>query len=316
MYYKTSKLIEDLRKEISQIVPDNMILNGFKVKMFRNGYLPDTKLSLLLCDYTERIKRIKRNIRANQEFKLALDELSEWETRIKHLFCSKGEKAIHCIEEYSKVNKNLPISRKKNLKTLNYHPKLKLDYFEKIDTKEKAYWLGFLWAEVYLGKRGEIKLELNKKDEVLINRFCKAIDLNLKYKKYLKKQRKNGIQIYVKISFRNSKIQDDLYKLGYVKSKMRSTIFPDLDNRELDLSFLLGFFDGDGKEGKNVLHIGSKTILEEIKEKFDIPHDILIDKRGYYHLSLGGKLFNSMMQNYTNSLERKRRFFKVSIKKN
>ncbi len=34
------------------------------------------------------------------------------------------------------------------------------------------------------------------------------------------------------------------------------------------MAFLLGFFDGDGKEGKTSFHLGSKMVLDQIKEKF------------------------------------------------
>lgn len=314
MYYTASKLIEDLRFEISQIIPNIMVINGFEVKMIRNGVLSYKKLSFILCEYENRIKRIQRNIRANPEFKIALDELSEWEKRLKLFFDSSSERIIKYINKYRDLNKNLPVSRKIGLKVLNYHPKLKLDFFERIDTKEKAYWLGLLWAEVYLGKRGYIKLEINQKDEVLLDSFCKALGLEPKFKKSRIKQGKKGPKTYVRITFRNIKIQQDLYRLGYVKSSKKSTIFPNLDNRNLDLAFLLGFFDGDGKEGTNQFHIGSRKILEQIKEKYNIPHEISPDKKGYYYLSLGGKLFNEMMANYKNSLERKRKTFRIPIK--
>jgi hypothetical protein len=314
MYYTASELIEDLRFEISQIIPNIMVINGIEVKMIRNGVLSYKKLSFILCEYENRVKRIQRNIRANPEFKIALDELSEWEKRLKMFFDLNCERIIKCINKYRDLNKNLPVSRKKGLKVLNYHPKLKLDFFKRIDTKKKAYWLGLLWAEVYLGKRGSIKLEINQKDEVLLDSFCKALGLDPKFKKYRRKEGKNGIRTYVRITFRNIKIQQDLYKLGYVKSSKKSTIFPKLDNRNLDLAFLLGFFDGDGKEGTTQFHIGSKQILEQIKEKFNVPHKILLDKKGNYYFSLGGKLFNEMMSNYENSLERKRKTFRIPIK--
>ncbi|TFG21631.1 MAG: hypothetical protein EU529_12940 [Promethearchaeota archaeon] len=312
--YSATKLIEDLRREIFKIIPTSFFINNLKVKMIRNGILSDKKLSLILCGYEGRLKRIKRNIRANPDFKIAQDELMDWSNSINDYFGSKSDKIINFIKQYRELNENLPISRKKGLKVLNYHPKLKLDFFEIINTKEKAYWLGLIWAEIYLGKRGEISLELNNKDEILIDRYCKTLGLNPKYKKYQVKMRKKSPRTYVRIRFKSSKIQKDLYKLGYIKSSKKSTIFPKLDIRELDLAFLLGFFDGDGKEGTNTLHIGSRKILEHIKEKFNVPHEILPDKKGYYYFSLGGKLFNEMMTNYRNSLERKRRFFRVPIK--
>lgn len=313
--YSALELIEDLKQDIFKIIPPTLIINGIIVKMIHNGFLSDNKLSLILCDYANRIKRIKRNIRANHLFKIALDELSKWENNIEAYFGLEGKKVINFIKKYRESNEDLPISRKKGLKVLNYHPELKLHYFEKIDNKEKAYWLGLLWAEVYLGERGVIRLELSKNDEILIDRYCKALGLHPKYKKYSTKTRTKGLSTYVRIVFRSIKIQNDLYSLGYVKSSKKSTIFPNLDNRELELAFLLGFFDGDGKEGKTSFHLGSKMVLDQIKEKFSIHHNVYPDKDGKsWYLSLGAKLFNEMMYNYENSLERKRKIFRVSLK--
>ena len=60
------------------------------------------------------------------------------------------------------------------------------DYFEKIDSNEKAYWLGLLYADGYVRKRkqcngehnqgGIIGISLKNGDEYLIEKFIK--DLN------------------------------------------------------------------------------------------------------------------------------------------
>ncbi|MFX0100425.1 MAG: hypothetical protein ACFFCS_12655, partial [Candidatus Hodarchaeota archaeon] len=56
------------------------------------------------------------------------------------------------------------------------HPNLKEDYFEKIDTKEKAYWLGVLFADGciqrYKNKPYAVGLNQHKDESILINRFC------------------------------------------------------------------------------------------------------------------------------------------------
>ncbi len=186
-----------------------------------------------------------------------------------------------------------------------------MDFFEEINTKKKAYWLGFLWAEMYLGDNNELTLELSNRDEILINNFIKDLGLNPEYKSSRSIMKKTGLKTYVRIRFKCAEIVKDLKDLGYVPSSLKLTSFPILNNYELDLAFLLGFFDGDGKEGKNQLHIGSKLILEIIKGKFELKHRIIPDGVGYYYLSLGAKLFNEMLDNYTESLSRKRCYFRI-----
>ena len=49
---------------------------------------------------------------------------------------------------------------------------LKEDIFEVIDTPEKAYWLGFLYADGYVQTRGYmIALTLSSKDKLHIKEF-------------------------------------------------------------------------------------------------------------------------------------------------
>ena len=308
----TMDLLNALRNEIEDFIPTTMIIDGRKVQMFHNGQLSWNKLSLILCKYGHRLARIIRNVRNNPEYKIALDELNKWEDNIRTLFGIKADSSINLIETYRSSNEDLPVSSE--FKVLNFHPNLRMDYFEEIDTKEKAYWLGFLWADVYIGNRSDISLELSKKDELLIDRFINALGLDPSFKDEFQYQRKTGIKSYIRIRFKCPKMKSDLLNLGYKPPKLKQTQFPFLDSRELDLAFLLGFFDGEGKEGTTNLHLGSKKILDQIKEKFDIPHDVYPDKEGYWYLSLGGKLFNEMMDNYNYSLGRKRRTFRVSLR--
>ena len=310
----TMELLDLLRNEVESSIPNYLTIDGMKVKMIQNGKLSWNKLSLLICNYEGRLKRIRRNIRMNPDYKVALDELQKWADNIRTTLGVKGKNAINYIELYRKSNPNLPASSE--FKVLKYHPNLQMDYFEKINTKHKAYWLGVLWAEVHIGKNSAIRLEINKKDETLIDRYIKALGLNPNAKKNFERERKSGIKSYVRVRFKCPKMVDHLLNLGYTPPKLKETKFPTLDSRKLDLAFLLGFFDGEGKEGTNQLHLGSRKILDQIKEKFgkDMPHNVRPDKEGYWYLSLGGKLFNEMMLNYKDSLQRKRRFFRISLR--
>jgi hypothetical protein len=309
----TSDLLYSLKQELEEILPQFIEVDGRKIRMFRNGQLSWGKLSFILCNYSKRLDRIRRNLRTNPDFKLALDELQKWEENIRSNLGLIGENAINIIEVYKDSNENLPKSSEH--KVLNFHPNLKRDYFENITTKNQAYWLGFVWAEIYIGVRSSITLDLSKRDEILMDRFIIALGLNPIYKTGFKRKKKTGIKNYVRIRFKCKKIEKDLLDLGYKPAKLKQTQLPTLGSRELYLAFLLGFFDGDGKQGTTAFHLGSKKILDQIKEKFNIPHEVYPDKEGKsWYLSLGAELFNEMLYNYENSLKRKRKFFRVSQK--
>ena len=47
----------------------------------------------------------------------------------------------------------------------------------------------------------------------------------------------------------NKKLTYDLINHGVVPNKSKTIEFPHLNSKELELSFLLGYYDGDGKKG-------------------------------------------------------------------
>ena len=63
-------------------------------------------------------------------------------------------------------------------------------YFKEIDTEDKAYWLGLLFADgcvQYHPKKGDswsIALSLMKEDKYLVENFAKAVETDLKVKEH------------------------------------------------------------------------------------------------------------------------------------
>lgn len=117
-----------------------------------------------------------------------------------------------------------------------------LNIFEKIDTEEKAYWLGFLYADGSVGsKENKIELGLAEKDLKQIEKFKKFlnIDNKISYREASKSYR---------ISFRSDKCKQDLINLGCVPKKSLVLTFPTEKQvpNVLLRHFIRGYFDGDG----------------------------------------------------------------------
>lgn len=198
-----------------------------------------------------------------------------------------------------------------------HHPNLKINYFNLIDTKEKAYWLGFIFADgsLHQAKVLQFQLELSKKDEVIINRFADSIGFNISYKKEI--PRNNT----VRLRFKNNQFAKNLIKHGMIigKEKSKNIEMPVLKNHGLYLAFLLGYYDGDGKQGTTSIKSGSKIFLKQVKKLFGLNTNISTIKYSLkdgqeseaYDFWLGAELFNEMMDNYKNSLSRKRKQFRV-----
>lgn len=212
-----------------------------------------------------------------------------------------------------------------------YHPNIDIHYFKQVDTKKKAYWLGFLFADGFIktnkGVPYRVGIDAGIKDVWLIDRFIKDIGVNPKYIQNLKNR--------FRISFICKEIIRDLIRNGLIpgKEKSNNIKFPLLKNRELDLAFLLGYFDGDGTQKTSKITSGSKIFLEQINKKYRINHKIEMVRSGgpidgrevdgvAHRLALGSELFNEMLDNYRDSLPRKRNRFKTeeerikSIKEN
>ncbi len=197
------------------------------------------------------------------------------------------------------------------------HPNLRIDYFQEIDIKDKAYGLGFLYADGSLkrntGRTVYITIELSEKDEERINRFCEALCLNKGKKTY---RIRHGTEKVI-INFACKAMSNDLIRQGVSFCKSKIVRYPMLLDRELEHAFLLGYYDGDGQCKTTRIISGSVRFLRDIKNRFALPYKILRDQRQKeicgtktkgtkYIMSLGAELFREMMGSYEYSMPRKR----------
>jgi hypothetical protein len=134
------------------------------------------------------------------------------------------------------------------------------DFFDKIDSEQKAYFLGILYADgCNKTSRKTVALFLKKDDIELVKKLNRLI--------YPKKQvvydKKNTM---VGITINNKKIAERLEVLGMVKNKTFKIIFPDWLKKELYPHFIRGYFDGDGHIGttKGVNKKGCKFFKDKI----------------------------------------------------
>jgi hypothetical protein len=146
------------------------------------------------------------------------------------------------------------VLRKNNIKSRIRKHNCNEDFFEKIDTKERAYWLGLLFADGCVRKRkqcngkhkqgGVMKISLKNGDEYLLEKLI--VDLESTYK--LTKQIKDNFLSY-KLEVYSSKMVDDLINLGCVPNKSLILTPPNLKDKFVP-HFIRGYFDGDGSIGR------------------------------------------------------------------
>lgn len=139
----------------------------------------------------------------------------------------------------------------KNIKTTkgNHHRLYthQFDYFEIIDTEEKAYWLGFMFADGfimdYTSRYGEDKfgMTLHADDIASLEAFKKSIKATNPITDVSSK--KSPLR---RLLMSSQKTVDDLISHGCVKQKSLIIQPPIGVPEELIHHFIRGFFDGDG----------------------------------------------------------------------
>lgn len=127
-------------------------------------------------------------------------------------------------------------------KTRNRKHFFNVDFFESIDSEEKAYWLGFLYADGYVAYRGVVQIALKQDDVEHLKKFRTAMGDETVLITPCKKTKSHGM------FFSSVKLAEDLTKLGCMQRKSLKLEFPtELQVPERYLNhFMRGYFDGDG----------------------------------------------------------------------
>lgn len=217
--------------------------------------------------------------------------------------------------------------------------KIDSNMFEKIDSNDKAYFLGWLFSDgnVYLGaKRHTISLTLVESDKCILDYLNDKIcdpPKKLAYKKErikIKGDKKYICKPCYKLQIDNKKMCFDLIALGCIPRKSKSLKFPtyEIVPEQYFSSFLRGYFDGDGGVSKIsgsrrvIISIdGSEnfctSLYEFFKTKLNITCGICF-QNGCFRVSFSSresvlKFYNYIYKNSEFSLERKRRKIEASL---
>ena len=299
--YSTLNLLDDLVSELGSF-PKASILLG--------------QGSTYLSDLKQRITNSK--VRGyNPNYKFSEQNLEEFQNNLKKNLGDKANNCLFSIKRYQEFNRDL-----KKYSNQQYNDDLRADFFKKIDTLEKAYWLGFLYADgsVIMNYRGKpwylISVELSIKDKDQLVRFCEALNLNpvlIKERDRIKKNKEEWKKYQLAyLRFRCKPMAKDLMNLGFSSSKSLKKLIPIIFNKnspinhKLFLAWVLGYYDGDGNANSTRITSGSKEFLEQIRLKFNILYEVkiqhkkgkisnfdnIIATKSHWRLSLGASLFN------------------------
>lgn len=201
------------------------------------------------------------------------------------------------------VIKRILNSKKENIIIRKRTTKFKYrqDIFEKIDTVEKAYWLGFLAADGCNYQRqynASIILNIHQKDIEHLKKFKNFCETDAEIKIYYENEGFSNQTPMCKLVLNSKKISNDLIDKGIIPNKSLILQPPNIPEKFFK-PFILGYFDGDGSISKSsqynnytISFQGTKEILEWICK---ILHwDAKLEKRNInstnnsYYIRCGG----------------------------
>lgn len=214
---------------------------------------------------TERIyRRIVKPEQEQEVIRLYCEDLLSTTTIAKMFNCKHN--AINKVLERNGV------SRRTRMHCMTKN-KINKNYFKKIDTEEKAYFLGLLFADGCNFRRG-VSISLQERDGYLVEAFRNAL-CSETLKLILQPKGKPNHQNQIRCSIGSWEISQDLSALGCVPAKSLILKFPTEEQvpETLMNHFIRGYFDGDGcitvsKEKKvgSVSFCGSVDFCQGISE--------------------------------------------------
>lgn len=149
----------------------------------------------------------------------------------------------------------------RNLRDSHLIKRFNENYFDIIDTEDKAYFLGFIYAD------GNVRINIHKKgyksyitsiaqmEKEPLEKFIKCINgENIKISEYLSKNK----TIVYSVSLNSKTLFDSLVLNGCIPNKSLILEFPKINDNLIN-HFIRGYFDGDGSVFKTKNKVKYKT---------------------------------------------------------
>lgn len=243
-------------------------------------YLIDNYSNKMYCEIAKEIGKTEGSIRAKC-FELNLVKNKSWSDK-EIEYIRKNYQRLSVKEMAKELNRtpNAVKLKAERIGCKKYPYNCDYDYFKNIDTEEKAYWLGFIYADGYVSinektNSGYVGIELQASDSVHLKKFNKSISGNYPITFYDKECNLNNDEKkykMCKIRIYSINMVEDLINNGASIDKTYTMTVPDLDDKLMP-HFIRGYFDGDGNlyiSNKNKIRCSFYSVntifLEQLKK--------------------------------------------------
>ena len=128
---------------------------------------------------------------------------------------------------------------------VNYQEKsknLNQNYFNQIDSEDRAYMLGFIFADGSINlDYNRLTIDLSIQDQDILVKFSTILYGRNHVKVYTRNNRK-----YCKLDINSKTICNQLLKYNLTENKTFTAQYPEMIDRSLNKHFIRGLIDGDG----------------------------------------------------------------------
>lgn len=161
------------------------------------------------------------------------------------------------------------------------------NYFDNIDNANKAYLLGFLYADGCVNKNNVVSFTIHQDDKEILEMYVKELQATNPITSVKGKP-------HVRISFCSKHMCDTLKTIGCGQNKTDTLNFPCID-KKYQYDFIRGFMDGDGciciyNRGKHkyidLSFTGTLEMMRALKSIFSVDNEIKF-YRGAYNIHIG-----------------------------
>lgn len=246
------------------------------IALYQNGYSAyeiQEKIGVKADTVYRQLRKYNIKIVPRRKSPKKSERSLETEQKVIQMY-KNGMTAYEIVKEiYFKTSKSVydilskyGIERRKNEDYSNFND----EYFNTIDTREKAYLLGWLISDgwVYSNKNG-IGIQLQESDIKIIKLFKKELQSTGKISNCYKKGYERPMK---RIIFTSEKTKKHLAKYGVVPQKSKITFLPKLRNN-LMRHLIRGILEGDGSvfyyDKTDSIHIifnGSEIIINQLRD--------------------------------------------------
>lgn len=279
---KVPKRLEWTNEEIEDII-DLYCNKNWNMMDIKNKYQEKYNLTT-----TKAIRRILNQYDIDIERRINKKSLMNFSGKQKQEICDMyltGKYTVKFIaDKYSCCTETIKKVLRENKIPIVQYPKHYKDlmvnesYFETIDTEEKAYFLGFIFADGNVfSKHRELSIEIHIRDIEILNKFKEELNTN---NKISYRKRTNTEMACIRII--SQKMIDDLAKYGIVDDKTHKTKHLPRVPQEFLRHFLRGLLDGDGwltKDKNGYMHVGFVSYHKSNAQDFqDMCNTLIKDK--------------------------------------